>query len=642
MAVKQHDFEADTGKILDIVINSLYSEKEIFLRELISNASDAIDKRHYLAATDQSLQSAQGYAITLCADEKAKTLTISDNGVGMDEADMNSALGTIARSGSKAFLEQIQTETAQNSKSGDKKSGDKKSKNAFSLIGQFGVGFYSAFMVADSVEVVSRKAGQDGAWKWSSDGKNGYSLDKAERAEAGTDITLYLKKDEKEFLEEARIDYLVRKYSDHLAYPVNWQPPQVDAPRQLNTGSAIWTRAKKDILPEDYTQFYRQIGAVYDEPFMTLHNSTEGMLNYTSLLFVPTARPFDLFNPDRKSRMSLYINRVFITDECEDIVPPWLRFIRGVIDTPDMDLNVSREMLQKNPAVQKIGKALIKRILGELKKKKEKEPEAYEAFWNQFGLVLKEGLYEDYDNRDKILDICLFRSARSGTLISLADYVAAMPESQDKIYTLSAETPEQAENSPHLEGFRARDIDVLLMTDPVDEFWMQAVTEFDGKGFVSATRGVSDLDKVAPKTDAKDDAEQPDEDARNQEFAPLIAKVKSTLGEDIKDVRLSKTLTDSPVCLVADEEGMDIQMERLMKAHNKDFAGSPRILEINPDHKLIKGMASQIATNTDLELMEDAAKMLLDQAQILEGRPPASLTEFAHRMTRLMERGLLA
>ena len=560
----------------------------------------------------------------------------------MDEADMNSALGTIARSGSKAFLEQIQTETAHNSKTGDKKSGDKKSKNAFSLIGQFGVGFYSAFMVADSVEVVSRKAGQDGAWKWSSDGKNGYSLDKAERAEAGTDITLYLKKDEKEFLEEARIDYLVRKYSDHLAYPVNWQPPQVDAPRQLNTGSAIWTRAKKDILPEDYTQFYRQIGAVYDEPFMTLHNSTEGMLNYTSLLFVPTARPFDLFNPDRKSRMSLYINRVFITDECEDIVPPWLRFIRGVIDTPDMDLNVSREMLQKNPAVQKIGKALIKRILGELKKKKEKEPEAYEAFWNQFGLVLKEGLYEDYDNRDKILDICLFRSARSGTLISLADYVAAMPESQDKIYTLSAETPEQAENSPHLEGFRARDIDVLLMTDPVDEFWMQAVTEFDGKGFISATRGVSDLDKVAPKTDAKDDAEKPDEDARNQEFASLIAKVKSTLGEDIKDVRLSKTLTDSPVCLVADEDGMDIQMERLMKAHNKDFAGSPRILEINPDHKLIKGMASQIAANADPELMEDAAKMLLDQAQILEGRPPANLTEFARRMTRLMERGLSA
>ena len=632
MAAKQHDFEADTGKILDIVINSLYSEKEIFLRELISNASDALDKRRYMAATDQSLHSETGYAIHIVADEKAKTLTISDNGVGMDDADMASALGTIARSGSKAFIEQIQAET----------SSDKKSKDAFSLIGQFGVGFYSAFMVADKIDVISRKAGDEKAWHWSSDGKTGYSLDEAKRAQAGTDITLHLKKGEKDFLDETRIGYLVRKYSDHLGYAVNWQPPKVDEPRQLNTGSAIWTRTKKDISEEDYTQFYRQIGAVYDEPFMTLHNSTEGMLNYTSLLFVPTSRPFDLFNPDRKSRMSLYINRVFITDECEDIVPPWLRFIRGVIDTPDMDLNVSREMLQKNPSVQKIGKALIKRILGELKKKKEKDPEAYEAFWDQFGMVLKEGLYEDIESRDKILEICLFRSARSGTLISLADYLAAMPDTQDKIYTLSAENAEQAETSPHLEGFRARDIDVLLMTDPVDEFWMQAVTEFEGKAFASATRGISDLDKVAPKSDSEKAEETPDDDARNQEFASLITKVKATLGEDVKEVRLSKTLTDSPVCLVADEEGMDIQMERLMKAHNKDFAGSPRILEINPDHKLIKGMASQIEANGDPELLDDAAKMLLDQAQILEGRPPASLTEFAKRMTRLMERGLSA
>ena len=632
MAAKQHDFEADTGKILDIVINSLYSEKEIFLRELISNASDALDKRSYMTATDQSLQSETGYAIHIVADEKAKTLTISDNGVGMDDADMASALGTIARSGSKAFIEQIQEET----------SSDKKSKDAFSLIGQFGVGFYSAFMVADKIDVISRKAGDEKAWHWSSDGKTGYSLDEAKRAQAGTDITLHLKKGEKDFLDETRIGYLVRKYSDHLGYAVNWQPPKVDEPRQLNTGSAIWTRAKKDISEEDYTQFYRQIGAVYDEPFMTLHNSTEGMLNYTSLLFVPTSRPFDLFNPDRKSRMSLYINRVFITDECEDIVPPWLRFIRGVIDTPDMDLNVSREMLQKNPSVQKIGKALIKRILGELKKKKEKDPEAYEAFWDQFGMVLKEGLYEDIESRDKILEICLFRSARSGTLISLADYVAAMPDTQDKIYTLSAENAEQAETSPHLEGFRARDIDVLLMTDPVDEFWMQAVTEFEGKAFASATRGISDLDKVAPKSDSEKAEEIPDDDARNQEFASLITKVKATLGEDVKEVRLSKTLTDSPVCLVADEEGMDIQMERLMKAHNKDFAGSPRILEINPDHKLIKGMASQIEANGDPALLDDAAKMLLDQAQILEGRPPASLTEFAKRMTRLMERVLSA
>jgi len=632
MAVTTHKFEADTGKILDIVINSLYSDKEIFLRELISNASDAIDKRSYLAASDQTLQSETGYAITVCADEKAKTLTISDNGIGLNEDELVSSLGTIARSGSRAFLEQVKT-------AADK---DKKSADPFSLIGQFGVGFYSAFMVADRVEVLTRKAGEEQAWLWSSDGQSGYEIAAAERTEPGTDIILFLKKDAKEFLDEARIGYLVRKYSDHLGCPVNWQPPKVDAPRQLNTGSAIWTRQKKDITEDDYTQFYRQIGAVYDEPFMTLHNTTEGVLNYTSLLFVPTSRPFDLFNPDRKSRLALYINRVFITDECEDIVPAWLRFIRGVIDTPDLDLNVSREMLQKNPAVQKIGKAVVKRILGELKKKKDKDVQAYSTFWEQFGLVLKEGLYEDFENREKILDICLFRSARSGALISLADYIAQMPESQEHIYTLSAEGPEQARTSPHLEGFLARDIDVLLMTDPVDEFWMQAVNDYQGKSFASATRGAIDLDKVAKKKNSDEDSDKRSDDEKDRDFAALLVKIKSVLGEQVKDVRLSRTLTDSPVCLVADEGGMDIQMERLMKAHNKDFTGSPRILELNPDHRLIEGLRGQLDGAAGPQQLEDAAHLLYDQAQILEGRQPSDLTEFARRMTRLMERGLSA
>ncbi len=637
MAGNTHHFEADTGKILDIVIHSLYSNKEIFLRELISNASDAIDKRSYLAATDQSLQSETGYAITIIADEKARTLTIRDNGIGLNEEELKSSLGTIARSGSKAFLEQIKAQSQKDQKKGEaQKSGD-----ALSLIGQFGVGFYSAFMVAQKVDVLSQKAGEGKAFLWSSDGKSGYSINAAEREQPGTDIILHLKKEEKEFLEEARISYLVRKYSDHLGYPVNWQPPKVDEPRQLNTGSAIWTRAKKDISQEDYTAFYRQIGAVYDEPFMTLHNTTEGVLNYTSLLFVPTSRPFDLFNPDRKSRLALYINRVFITEECEDIVPAWLRFIRGVIDTPDLDLNVSRELLQKNPAVQKIGNAVVKRILNELKKKKDKDIEAYMGFWDQFGLVLKEGLYEDMDNRDKLLDLCLFRSASSGQLISLADYLSNMPENQDKIYTLSAETVEQAETSPHLEGFRARDIDVLLMTDPVDEFWMQAVTEFQGKAFASATRGAIDLDKIAGKKDASGKEDKKD-NAGNQdtEFAGLVTKLKSVLGDAVKEVRLSKTLTDSPACLVADEDGMDIQMERLMKAHNKDFTGSPRILEINPDHKLIDGLRGQLESKGNPEIISDAAYLLFDQAQILEGRQPTNLTEFTQRITRLMERGL--
>lgn len=625
MADTLRSFEADTGKILDIVINSLYSNREIFLRELISNASDALDKRRYLAATDQSLQTEETASISLVVDEKAKTLTISDNGIGLSEEDMISSLGTIARSGSKSFLEQV--EAAQGS---DKEKGD-----AFSLIGQFGVGFYSAFMVADKVDVLSLKAGEKTANLWTSDGRTGYEISSATRESAGTDITLYLKKDAKEFLDEPRISHLVRKYSDHLSYQVMWQPALVDEARQLNTGSALWTREKKDISQEDYTEFYRQISTSFDEPFLTLHNRSEGAVNYTSLLFVPTARPFDLFNPDRKSRMQLYINRVFISDECEEIVPPWLRFVRGVIDTPDLDLNVSREMLQHNPAVQKIGKAVVRRILSELKKKKDKDREAYDEFWDQFGIVLKEGLYEDADNREKLLELCLFTSARSGALVSLADYVSAMPEKQDKIYTLSAETLEQAQNSPHLEGFRARDIDVLLLTDPVDEFWMQSVTEFEGKSFASATRGAHDLDAVSPKDDKKEGNDD-DDAAKDESFGSLLEAFKAALGEAVGDVRLSKTLTESPACLVADENGMDVQMERLMKAHNKEFVGAPRILEINPDHALVKGLKD----SSDSTLVNDAAYLLFDQAQILEGRTPSNLPEFAKRLTRLMERGL--
>ena len=496
MSAPMHQFEADTGKILDIVINSLYSNKEIFLRELISNASDALDKRTYLSATDSALLAEDQLGITLAVNAKAKTLTISDNGIGLSHDDLISSLGTIARSGSKAFVEQL----AQSADTSDKKSDD-----TLSLIGQFGVGFYSAFMVADKVEVLSLKAGETQAHLWSSDGVSGYDISPTEKPSAGTDITLYLKKDCKDFLEEQRIGYLVKKYSDHLSYPVMWQPVNVDDARQLNTGSAIWTRQKSDISDDDYTQFYRQIGAGYDEPFMTLHNRTEGALNYTSLLFIPSQRPMDLFNPDRKSRMQLYINKVFITDECEEFVPPWLRFVKGVIDTPDLDLNVSREMLQHNPAVVKIGKAVVKRILSELDKKKKKDFEAYQQFWEQFGIVLKEGLYEDIDNRDKLLGLCLFTSARTGAQISLQEYCDNMSETQDKIYFLSAESVAQAETSPHLEGYRARDIDVLLLTDPVDEFWVQAVGSFDEKPLTSISRGSQNLDDIAPKKDEVDD-----------------------------------------------------------------------------------------------------------------------------------------
>ena len=617
MTIENRAFEADTSKILDIVIHSLYSNREIFLRELISNASDALDKRRFLASTNQSMQASQELQIQIKSDKKAKTLTISDNGVGMDSDDLVSSLGTIARSGTKSFIEQLES-----SKQND--------ENKLSLIGQFGVGFYAAFMVAETVDVISRKVGSDKAYKWHSDGSNGYSLDDAERGEEGTDIILHLKKDAKEFLEEQRISYMVKKYSDHLSAPIYWQDGE--ASTMLNSASAIWTRPKSEITEEQYNSFYQQASSAYDTPYLTMHNVTEGVTNFTSLLFIPSTRPMDLFNPERKSRLQLYINRVFITDECEELVPNWLRFVRGVVDTPDLDLNVSREMLQQVPAINKIKKTIIRRVLSELKKQAGKKQEEYQKFWLDFGLVIKEGLYEDQEFREKILELCRFYSCRKGDYISLAQYVSEMKEKQEEIYYLSSETVEQAEMSPHIEGFKARDIDVIVLSDPIDEFWLPLVPDFEGKKFKSASRGALDLDKFESENSEKKKADP-------SKFDLLIARIKTNLGEKISDVRLSSTLTESPVCLVADEGGMDIQMERLMKAHNRDFQGAPRILEINPDHELVialNKLADAKSSSKENELVDDAAFLLFDQAQIIEGRMPADLTAFSKRMTRIM------
>ena len=617
MTIENRAFEADTSKILDIVIHSLYSNREIFLRELISNASDALDKRRFLASTNQSMQASQELQIQIKSDKKAKTLTISDNGVGMDSDDLVSSLGTIARSGTKNFIEQLES-LKQND------------ENKLSLIGQFGVGFYAAFMVAETVDVISRKVGSDKAYKWHSDGSNGYSLDDAERGEEGTDIILHLKKDAKEFLEEQRISYMVKKYSDHLSAPIYWQDGE--ASTMLNSASAIWTRPKSEITEEQYNSFYQQASSAYDTPYLTMHNVTEGVTNFTSLLFIPSTRPMDLFNPERKSRLQLYINRVFITDECEELVPNWLRFVRGVVDTPDLDLNVSREMLQQVPAINKIKKTIIRRVLSELKKQAGKKQEEYQKFWLDFGLVIKEGLYEDQDFREKILELCRFYSCRKGDYISLAQYVSEMKEKQEEIYYLSSETVEQAEMSPHIEGFKARDIDVIVLSDPIDEFWLPLVPDFEGKKFKSASRGALDLDKFESENSEKKKADP-------SKFDLLIARIKTNLGEKISDVRLSSTLTESPVCLVADEGGMDIQMERLMKAHNRDFQGAPRILEINPDHELVialNKLADAKSSSKENKLVDDAAFLLFDQAQIIEGRMPADLTAFSKRMTRIM------
>jgi len=636
--VETHAFQAEVGKLLDIVAHSLYSQKEIFLRELISNASDACDKLRYRALTEPKLiEGDPGFRITLSLDKKAKTLTVSDNGVGMDKDELTGILGTIARSGTQAFVEGL---------SGD---GKKDKDKAVSLIGQFGVGFYSAFMVADLVEVVTRKAGTATAFKWASDGRGEFTIEPATRDTRGTDVIVHLKKDEKEYLEPARIEHIVRTYSDHIGIPIVLAGDGKDtAEKTLNTASAIWTRDKKDVTDAQYTEFYHHAAHAFDNPWMTLHNRVEGVVSYTNLLFIPSMRPFDLFHPDRTGHVKLYVKRVFITDNCEGLLPPYLRFVKGVVDSEDLALNVSREMMQHNPVVAKISQGLTKRIFGELKKSAEKKPEDYVTFWETFGPVLKEGLYEDGDNRERILELARFKSSERDGWISLADYVAAMKDGQDAIFYISGEDPQAALASPQLEGFKAKGVEVLLMTDPVDEFWLSHVGAFQDKPFKSATRGGADLAKIAKAKDAEKDADKDDADkAGDKPAAPgmdqLIAAFKVALGDKVKDVRRSERLTDSAVCLVADDGDMDINLERLLKQH-KQLDGrnlAPRILEINPDHALI-GKLAKLAQEKNAKdpALDDAAFLLLDQARILEGEPVIDAQAFSKRLSKLMALGL--
>ena len=618
-----HAFEADTGKILDIVIHSLYSNKDIFLRELVSNSSDAIDKLRYLALSDKALSDLDdGYEITLTINADKKQLIISDNGIGMDEGELRASLGTIARSGTKSFLDALgQADT----KEGE---GDN-----LSLIGQFGVGFYSAFMVADKVEVLTRKAGTDAAFLWSSDGRTGYDIEQSEKPSQGTIITLDMKDEAAdEFLEEMRLGHIIKTYADHISYPVSFV--EGEESRRLNSASALWTRPKSDISQEDYDAFFADMGAGYGTPILTLHNVTEGAVNFTNLLCVPQMRPYDLFDPARKPKVKLYINRVFITDDTDALIPGWLRFVRGVVDTQDIDLNVSRELLQHNQTLNKIGKAVVRRILNELTKLHDKDKAQYDEFWEQFGIVLKEGMYEDADNRDKILKISRFRSSKSDALISLSDYIERMADGQEEIYTLSADSVAQAEMSPHLEGFKAKDIEVIYLTDPVDEFWMPLIGDYEEKAFTSITKGGVDLDKF------KSQKEEVDEEAEPASIEVLIAAMKEKLGASVADIRISKTLTDSPACLVADENGMDLQMQRLMRQHDPNFKEPPRILELNPQHDLVKSLNQLASDGQSDELVDDASHLLFEQSLILEGKAPENLGAFSARMTRLMTRGV--
>lgn len=629
MSNMEKKFEADTGKILDIVINSLYSEREIFVRELISNASDAIDKKKYLALTNKSINdTSDPFEIKIEVNSKENTIKISDNGIGMDEEDLINSLGTIARSGTKAFLEQF-------NKSKDDK------KEDVNLIGQFGVGFYASFMVADKVEVLSKKAGTDKSWKWISDGKSGYNIEKGEKTNSGTELILHLKKDAKEFLEGTRIQFVVRKYSDHISYPVKMlEVSKKDAKEEtINEASALWTRAPKDIKEKQYEDFFSHIGAGFGKPLLTMHNNTEGTVSYTNLLCIPSSKPFDLFNPDRKSSLKLYINRVFITDKCDNLIPAYLRFVKGIVDTQDIDLNVSREMLQNNPAVAKISKSLVGKILRELKKIADKDKAKYIQFWNEFGQVLKEGLYEDLERKDALLELARFSNNENDDLISLEDYVNAMDKNQKDIYYIAADTKSQALSSPHLEGFKSKGIKVLVMADPIDQFWLSMAGQFKEKNFVSITQGEIDLDNI--KSDKKDpknkDTKKDDVDKR---FTNLIAHLKASLGQNVKDIRLTSKLTDSPACLVADKGDMDVAMENLMKQRDPNYQGAPRILEINPEHALVEKMNKLLSDKKHNNLVDDAGTLLFEQARMMEGKLPSDPTKFAKIMNNFLVKGV--
>ncbi len=606
-------FQTEVGQLLEIVASSLYSNREVFLRELISNASDACDKLRYAALTDASLAPDGDFAIALEIGKKAKTLSISDNGIGMSHADLLETLGTIAKSGTGAFIEALKADE----------------KDAPGLIGQFGVGFYSAFMVASQVDVLTCKAGETEAWLWSSDGKGSFTIESAQRENSGTTVILHLKKDAKEFAEEARIRHIVKTYSEHISFPVKL------GDETLNAAEALWIRPANDISEEQYTEFYRHSSHAFDAPWHVIHNKVEGTLNHTSLLFVPTVQPFDLFDAERKSHVKLYVNRVFISETTKDLVPAYLRFLRGIVDSQDLSLNVSREMLQTDPKLAKIKTQVTKKVLSELKKKASKAPEEYAEFWAKFGAVLKEGLVEDPNLRDRILEVCRFASTGQGALTNLADYVSRIKEGQEAIFYIAGEDAAKLAQSPHLEGFKAKGVEVLLLSDHVDEFWLQHITEFDGKPLKSITRGAADLDQI--KT-GEDKAEE--DKPKEADLSALIAAIKMELGETVKDVRLSKRLTDSPVCLIADEDDMDVNLERLLRRHGQLEHGMPRVLELNPTHVIITTLAERATAEnaSDDGLLKDAARLLLDQARIVDGEIPADPSEFARRLGTVMAR----
>lgn len=608
--VETHDFGAEVGRLLDLVVHSLYSEREIFLRELVANAADATDRRRFEALTHAEMAPPNEARVRIVPDKAARQLLIADDGIGMTREEMIANLGTIAKSGTRAFGASL---------------AEAKPEDRPSLIGQFGVGFYSAFMVADRVEVTSRKAGSTEAWSWASDGGGAFTMTPAERAEPGTDIVLHIKPDADEYLDPVRLEAVVRKWADHITLPITIARDGKDEP--ANEGTALWRKAKADVSAEDAAGFYRHLGNMFDSPAVTLQWRAEGALEFYAMLFIPGMKPFEpMSEQERVSKLRLHVRRMFITDRAE-LLPPWLRFVQGVVDTEDLPLNVSREMLQSTPVLARIRRAVTNRVMTELKNQA-KDAETYHGIWENFGAVIKEGVWEDSEHRAELGPLLRFKSSAVEGWTSLPDYVERMKDGQEAIYYLAGDNAETLAKSAQLEGFRARGVEVLLLDDSIDAFWPERMVNFADKPLRSVTQGVADLAKLAP-TEAPE-GEAADTDA-------LVAALKTTLGADVGDVRTTDRLVDSAVVLAAGSAGPDLQMQRLLKRAGRDNFGIPPILEINPRHKLIATLAARAAGGEEIG---ETASLLLDLARLQDGDLPKDPAGFARRIERALAVGV--
>lgn len=633
-------FETEVQQLLDLVIHSLYSNRDIFLRELISNSSDAIDKVRFESHSNMAvLEGDPEFKIKLIPDKEAGTLTIRDNGVGMTAEEVERNIGTIAHSGTKAFLTNLKEQNVAEHPE---------------LIGQFGVGFYASFMVADRVVLVTRRAGhdRDAGVRWESTGDGSYTIEACDKTGRGTEITLHLKEDLKEYLDEWRIRSIVKKYSDYVQYPVVMDVTRTEVPKgvngeeiegagtiekteeeTLNSMQAIWTRAKSEISEEEYVEFYKHISHDFDKPLKTIHYAAEGTSEFKALLYIPAHKPFDLFYPDRKRGVQLYVRRVFITDNCEHLVPEYLRFMKGVVDSSDLPLNVSREILQEDVQIKRIQKNLVGKVLATLGEMKEKEPEEYRSFYREFGPVLKEGVHFDYGNRDKLQELLLFESTatEAGAFVSLKEYTERMAEGQQEIYYITGTSRAALEQSPHLEIFRKKGYEVLFLTDPVDEWVVQGLTEYAGKKLKAADRG----DVSLASDEEKKEQEAKQEEAAKQ-YGALLQFINGKLADRIKEVRLSNRLTDSACCLVADEYGMNANMERILRAMNQEVPDSKRILELNPDHPLLQVLTGIYEKDQANPRLADYCDLLYDQALLTEGSPIKDPLRFTRLVSELM------